>query len=92
VIEAVVSATPVIASRIDGNVGLLGADYRGYFEWGDAEGLATLLERLRDEPAMLAALAAQCAPRAPLFNPEVERRTLLDIVAGLRPALHGTST
>ncbi len=92
VIEAIVSGTPVLASRIDGNVGLLGHDYRGYFEWGDAEGLAARLVRLRAEPAMLAARAAQCALRAPLFNPEVERRTLLDIVAGLRPALHGTST
>ncbi|MCB2020978.1 MAG: TIGR04348 family glycosyltransferase [Burkholderiaceae bacterium] len=91
VIEAVVSATPVIASRIDGNVGLLGADYRGYFDWGDAEGLATLLERLRDAPAMLAALTAQCALRAALFSPEAERRTLLDIVSGLRPALHETA-
>jgi len=92
VIEAIVSATPVLASRIDGNVGLLGADYRGYFEWGDAGGLAALLERLRDEPAMLAALTAQCAVRAPLFNPDAERRTLLDIVSSVRPALHGIAT
>ena len=81
VIEAVTSGTPVIASRISGNVGLLGADYGGYFDWGDAAGLATLLAQLRDDAAKLAALQAQCAGRAPLFAPDHERRTLLDLLA-----------
>ena len=47
VMEAVRSGTPVLASKIDGNVGMLGADYAGYFAWADAEGLATLLRRCR---------------------------------------------
>lgn len=81
VIEAVTSGTPVLASRIDGNLGLLGADYGGTFEPGDAAGLAALLERARDDPAMLAALHAQCAARAPLFAPARESRALHDLVA-----------
>jgi putative glycosyltransferase (TIGR04348 family) len=85
VIEAVVSGTPVLASRIDGNVGLLGAGYGGYFEPGDAAGLVTLLQRVRDDPSMLPHLAAQCAERAPLFDPAQERRTLLSMVAELLP-------
>src|SRR5437867_3187027 len=36
VIEAVRSQVPVLASRIDGNVGLLGTGYEGYFPVGDA--------------------------------------------------------
>ena len=32
IMEATLSGTPVLASRIDGNVGMLGADYAGYFE------------------------------------------------------------
>jgi putative glycosyltransferase (TIGR04348 family) len=80
VTEAIVSGTPVLASRIDGNLGLLGADYGGYFDWGDAPALARLLERARDDPAMLATLASQCRARAPLFAPEQERRTLLSMV------------
>ncbi|MEO6408610.1 MAG: selenoneine biosynthesis selenosugar synthase SenB [Burkholderiaceae bacterium] len=83
VIEAVRSGTPVIASAIDGNIGLLGADYAGYFQWGDAQGLATLLERARDEPAMLAALQRQCDTRAALFDPARERATLLALTADL---------
>ena len=41
--EAAVAGVPVLASRIDGNVGLLGADYPGYFPVGDTEALARLL-------------------------------------------------
>ena len=84
VLEAVRRGTPVLASRIPGNVGMLGPDYGGYFPPGDAAALATLLQRARDDPAMLKALAAQCDQRAPLFDPETERHTLRET---LRQAL-----
>jgi putative glycosyltransferase (TIGR04348 family) len=80
VIEAVRSGTPVIASRIDGNVGLLGPDYGGYFEPGDDAGLARLLERARDDADMLPALRRQIGWRAPCFAPETEAGTLLRLV------------
>jgi glycosyltransferase involved in cell wall biosynthesis len=83
VIEALRSGTAVLASRIDGNLGLLGEDYRGYFDVGDAQGLSTLLQRLRDEPAMLARLMQQCAARAPLFDPLQEATTLLNLAGSL---------
>ena len=81
VMEAVCSGTPVLASRIPGNVGMLGPDYAGYFQPGDAEGLALALQRCRDDPAMLDTLRAQCARRAPLFAPARERDTLLRLCA-----------
>ena len=87
VMEAVCSGTPVLASRIDGNVGLLGADYSGYFEPGDAAGLSGLLRQVRasqgQSDGLLARLTAQCAVRAPLFAPAAERRALLGLVAEL---------
>jgi putative glycosyltransferase (TIGR04348 family) len=83
VIEAVRSGTPVLASRIDGNVGLLGDDYSGYFPPGDDAALATLLERSRDDADMLPALRQQIAPRAPRFAPAAERAALHAIVAEL---------
>ncbi len=87
VMEAVCSGTPVLASRIDGNVGLLGAGYGGYFEPGDAAGLSTLLRQARASQGhpdgLLARLAAQCALRAPLFAPAAERQALLGLVAEL---------
>ncbi len=80
VMEAVRSGTPVLASRISGNVGMLGADYGGYFEVGDSAALAAWLKRCREEPAILTQLAAQCALRAPLFEPARERATLLALL------------
>ena len=83
IIEAVRSGTPVLASRIDGNVGLLGELYEGYFPLDDDGALATLLQRLRDDPAMLVRLRQQCEARATLFDPARERKSLLDLSAGL---------
>ena len=83
VMEAVRSGTPILATRISGNVGMLGLDYGGYFEPGDAEGLADLVERCRDQPAILEALSRQCAARAPLFEPKRERATLLTLIDDL---------
>ena len=83
VIEALRSGTPVLASRIDGNVGLLGEGYEGYFPVGDAAALASTLQRLRDDPAMLDELQHQCALRAPLFDPAQESATLHALVAEL---------
>ena len=88
VMEAVCSGTPVMASRIDGNLGLLGVHYPGVFEPGDAAGLARALEHARDDGAMLPALRMACAQRAPLFLPEHERQTLRALVAGLLNAPH----
>jgi putative glycosyltransferase (TIGR04348 family) len=83
VIEAVRSGTPVLASRIDGNVGLLGEGYDGYFPLDDAATLATLLQRLRAEPAMLSHLQKQCHERAPLFDPARESATLHGLIGEL---------
>ena len=83
VIEALQSGTPVLASRIAGNVGLLGTGYGGYFEPGDAAGLAALLARCRDAPSMLATLGTQCDARAPLFEPARERENLYALLADL---------
>lgn len=93
VIEAIRSGTPVLASRIDGNLGLLGRDYEGVFEPGDDAALARLLLQARDDPAMLPRLTAQVAARSPLFDPAAEQAALHQRVSSLlarRP--HGTPT
>jgi putative glycosyltransferase (TIGR04348 family) len=90
VIEAIRSGTPVLASRIAGNLGLLGEDYCGTFAVGDDAALATLLQRARDDPDMLPALQRQLAQRASLFAPERESATLRRLVADrLAPPFSG---
>ena len=86
VMEAACSGTPVLASRIPGNVGMLGADYAGYFDWGDASQLLALLQRCRQDPPFYALLKNQCAGRAPLFSPLAEQVALLALVRNLLPA------
>lgn len=71
--EAVVAGLPVIASRIPGNVGLLGSDHPGTFPPGDTDALRALLRRAEREPGFLDDLARHGAARAPLFAPERER-------------------
>ena len=86
IMEAVLSGTPVLASHMDGNVGMLGAGYGGYFPVGDAAALADLLRACRRDIARsggrLAALQAQCLERAPLFEPAAEQAALLRVLAG----------
>ncbi len=81
VIEAIACGTPVLASAIDGNLGLLGDGYPGTFAPGDAQALAALLQRCRDDAAMLPALQAACAARAALFAPAAEQRNLLALLS-----------
>lgn len=89
-LEAVCSGTPVIASKIDGNIGMLGADYRGYFDVDDAQGLAKLLLRCRAEQThtngFYVQLLVQCTRRAPLFAPAAEQATLIRLVNELIPS------
>jgi putative glycosyltransferase (TIGR04348 family) len=80
IIEAIQCGTPVIASRVAGHVGLLGADYAGLFDWGDAQGAATLLQRYAADADFQAQLLAQCAKRSALFDPATERQTLLKLL------------
>lgn len=90
IMEAVCSGTPVLASRVPGNIGMLGWDYEGYFPHHDAKALAYLLKVCRatqasDDPAtsVLARLRAQCDLRAPLFAPEAECKAVLDLARHL---------
>ena len=86
VIEALRSGVPVLASRIDGNVGLLGRDYAGYFETGDAAALAALMQRFASDTEFAAHLWAQCALREPRFAPPVERAAVRALLADMLAA------
>lgn len=88
IMEAVTSGTPVLASAIEGNVGMLGRGYAGYFPLGDAATLAALIRRCRDgqrapDGGLLRVLQAQCQARAGLFAPEAERAAVLGLAREL---------
>ncbi|BBP05034.1 hypothetical protein TPL01_18920 [Sulfuriferula plumbiphila] len=78
--EAVAAGTPVIASAIPGNIGMLGEHYAGYYPLADAAALAALLHRAERDPAWLALLQNQCARRRELFMPETEADSLASVI------------
>jgi putative glycosyltransferase (TIGR04348 family) len=84
ILEAVQLGTPVIASRISGNIGMLGADYAGYFELGDDAALASMIERAADDANFLQRLQSQCQARAHLFEPSEEKRRVLNLMINAR--------
>ncbi len=71
--EAAVAGIPILATRIPGNVGLLGSGYPGYFEVGDTAGLAALLHRAETDAAFHDALRDEVRSVASHFHPSRER-------------------
>lgn len=71
--EAFACGVPVVASRIDGNTGLLGEDHPGLFPVGDTEALAALLRKAETDADFYAELQRRSDDRAPLVTPERER-------------------
>ena len=81
--EAVVAGLPVIASEIDGSVGLLGDDYAGYYPVQNTEGLRELILKAEAEPGYVHKLDDQCRKRAGLFTREAEKQGWADLLKDL---------
>jgi glycosyltransferase involved in cell wall biosynthesis len=71
--EAAVLGLPILATRIDGNVGLLGPRHRGYFAVRDTRALRCLLLRAERDARFRAQLARASRRAAVLFDPARER-------------------
>lgn len=83
VTEALACGTPVISTRIDGSVGLLGERYPGYVPVGDTGALARMLRRAEEDEAFYGALADACRQRSELADPELERAEWADLLAAV---------
>ncbi len=73
--EAIASRVPVLSTRVAGSMGVLGAEYPGYFPVGDAAALADLLERAEENGRFLAELRAAVERVRPLVEPRRERES-----------------
>jgi putative glycosyltransferase (TIGR04348 family) len=82
--EAGRAGVPVLASRIPGNVGMLGRDYPGYYPLENEGALARLIRRAATDPRFYARLKAGTAQRRRLFAPTAERRGVLGVVGEAR--------
>jgi len=86
IVEAITAGTPVLASKMSGNIGMLGVDYAGYFPVGDGAAMLALLRRCLTDANFLTRLNTACKARAVLFSPKEEKRRLLHIVWSLLEA------
>jgi len=78
--EAARIGTPVLASRVSGNVGMLGKNYPGYFPLFDEQALARLIGKCIGERNFTSRLKRALAARRKLFAPAAERAALGRVV------------
>jgi putative glycosyltransferase (TIGR04348 family) len=83
--EAARIGTPVLASRMSGNIGMLGRDYPAYYPVADHTALARLLAQAKHDAAFYQRLKKALRARRALFAPAAERRALLGVVRELLP-------
>jgi putative glycosyltransferase (TIGR04348 family) len=81
--EAIAAGTPLLASAVPGNLGLLGADWPGRFPPGDAAALAALWRRCITEPDFHALLADRTRQLLPMVDPARERAALGELLREL---------
>lgn len=80
--EALRIGVPVLASRIPGNLGLLGGTYPGYFPAGSERALARLMCRAARDPRFYRELKRRVAKLRAMVSPRSEARALLRAVLG----------
>lgn len=79
--EAIVAGAPVIASDIEGSIGLLGKQYPGYYPVEDEHALCKQMYRCETDQTFYRCLESACVSKQSLFTPEVEQaswQTLLN--------------
>lgn len=84
--EAIACGVPVLSTWIAGSVGVLGADYPGFYPVGDDGALAALLLRLEEDPGYDAQLRERIAELRPLVAVEREVEAWRSLLAELRVA------
>jgi len=78
--EAARIGTPLLASRVPGNVGMLGRRYPGYYPLFDDAALARLMERAATDRRFYLSLETSMKQRKPLFAPAAERAALVKVL------------
>jgi putative glycosyltransferase (TIGR04348 family) len=81
--EALELDVPVVASRIPGNIGMLGRGYPGYYPLGDERALAKVLSRAETNADFYNLLEQSCRARAPLVTAEREAAALTNMLEEL---------
>ncbi len=81
--EALALGTPLLATRVSGNVGILGDDYPGLFAVQDTEALSELISRAESESEFYEELCRRYAKLAERADPQRERQAWKELLDGL---------
>jgi len=81
--EAIMEEIPILASRVDGNVGILGPKYPGLFNVTDTRELASLLQRAESDADFRKELRSRIKELAPLFDPKREQNSWAELLREL---------
>ena len=82
--EALMAGVPVIASKISGNIGMLGEDYPGYYPVGNERALAKLLFRAEQDRVFYRSLKIHCRERKKKISAAREKAALKALIDELR--------
>ncbi len=74
--EACTAGLPIIATDIDGSIGLLGKKYPGYYSYGNTSSLRKLLIKSETERIFLTTLTKACKTKANLFTYKKEKSNM----------------
>ena len=77
--ECCTAGLPVVASKIDGSIGLLGKTYPGYYPCGDTKSLRELLIKAETDAEYLLKLTKACRSKAGLFTYKNEINNLKNL-------------
>lgn len=83
IVEAACVGVPVLASAIPGNIGMLGADYPGYYPLEDETALAKLLTKAVRYQAYYQSLKRGITARRHLFRPQHEQASVVRLLREL---------
>ncbi|HEX5051042.1 MAG TPA: selenoneine biosynthesis selenosugar synthase SenB [Planctomycetota bacterium] len=82
--EAIAAGTPLLATAIPGNLGLLGDDWPGLFPVGDAAGLGRLMTRAASDRDAYHDMIARTLALQPMVDPRRELSAWRALLAELR--------
>jgi len=78
--EACAAGLPIVASDIDGSIGLLGKTYPGYYPYGNTKSLRELLIKTEIDHIYLTKLTKACQAKASLFRYKNEKNSLKIVI------------
>lgn len=85
--EAIAAGVPVLSTLIPGSIGILGADYPGFFPTGDTRALCLSMHRAETDSRFYSELKRRISDLKPLVDPQSERDSWHALLAEIRSSV-----